>query len=216
MLGSEQEKFIGKSLKTSKDKGQSWRLIANQVIMARTASPDLTDYKDEEFIKEIEKIFPQIYDYIALSPLGLPFNPESWDGYPVARERFYKLATDHGVNDLLVLTGDTHDYWANRLETVAGKAMGIELGVSGTTSPGTGAYFGAAGQDFSDRLTAKNKDIIYHGNQSHGYIDLTLTHESGQVDFVSVNTVYSPQYKTAVSKSFKLEKNSDTISLKNI
>ncbi|PHR94045.1 MAG: alkaline phosphatase [Robiginitomaculum sp.] len=213
MMGEAQRDYVGKALKSSKDKKQPWRLIANQVIMARTASPDLTAYKDEEFIKEIEKLFPQIYDYIALSPIGLPLNPDAWDGYPAARERFYKMATDQGVQDLLVLTGDTHDNWANKLESASGTTMGVELGVSGVTSPGTGAYFGSAGKDFSERLNAKNPDILYHDNQYHSYIDLSLTHEGGHAAFIGLDTIYSPEYKTSTIKEFKLVKHEDTIKL---
>ena len=216
MMGDTQKAFVGHALKTSKSKNIKWRLVANQVILARTNTPDLTEYKDEDFITEIEKLFPQIRDYIAISPIGLPLNPDAWDGYPQARERFYKMVQDQGVNDLLVLTGDTHDSWANKLETASGKSMGVELGTSGVTSPGTGVYFGKAATDFSKRLNAKNPDILYHENQYHGYIDLSLTHESGRADFVNVDTIYSPKYKTFVSKSFSLVKGENTIELDEI
>lgn len=216
MMGETQKAFVGQALKTSKDKNLGWRLVANQVILARTNSPDLTAYKDEDFVTEIEKLLPQIHDYIAISPLGLPLNPDAWDGYPQARERFYKMVQDQGVNDLLVLTGDTHECWANKLETAAGQSMGIELGTSGVTSPGTGAYFGKASKDFSKRLNEKNPDIIYHNNQHHGYISLHLTHKEGRADFVNVDTVYSPKYTTFISKSFKLLKGQNAIKLEEI
>ncbi len=216
MMGETQKTFVGNALKQSKDKNISWRLIANQVLMARTTTPNLTAYKDEDFVKELEKIFPQIHEYIALSPIGLPLNPDAWDGYPQARERFYAMVQEQGVQDILVLTGDTHDAWANTLHTTSGTSMGVELGTSGVTSPGTGVYFGSASQDFSKRLNEKNPEIIYHNNEHHGYIDLTLSHTEGRVDFVNVSTVYAPTYKAFTSKSFKLEKQGGTIALKDV
>jgi alkaline phosphatase D len=215
LLGAEQSAYIGEALKTSKTEGQPWRLIANQVIMARIASPDLTAYKDADFIKDIEKLFPQIHDYIALSPLGLPLNLDAWDGYPAARERFYAMVQEQGVTDLLVLTGDTHECWANKLETAAGTAMGVELGTTSITSPGTDAYFGDAAPDFSARLNAKNDDVIYHNLDNHGYIDLTLNRESGQADFISIDTIYKPNYKAFTSKSYKVEKRDGSLKLRD-
>ena len=215
LLGAEQSAYIGKALKTSKKAQHPWRIIANQVIMARTNSPDLTPYKDADFIKEIEKVFPPIHDYIALSPLGLPRNLDAWDGYPAARERFYAMAQEQGVTDLLVLTGDTHECWANQLETTSGTAMGVELGTTGVTSPGTGAYFGDASADFSAKLNAKNDDVVYHNLDYHGYIDLTLNHETGQANFVSVDTIYKTDYKAFTSKSFKIEKQDGSLKLQD-
>jgi len=216
LLGPVQMDYIKTALKTSKDKGQPWRLIANQVIMARQHSPDITDYAERDFIKEIEKVFPKIHEYIAFSPLGLPSNLDAWDGYPAARERFYDMARAQGASDLLVLTGDTHVSWANKLVDSNEKAMGVELGVTGTTSPGYNAYFKDATEDYSSRIRAKNPDIIWTQSAENGYIDLQLNHAQGRADFVSVNTVYAPEYKTFVSKSFKIEKSDDSLTLKDI
>ncbi|MBL4870502.1 MAG: alkaline phosphatase D family protein, partial [Robiginitomaculum sp.] len=216
MMGQTQQAFVENALKTSKNKGLTWRLIANQILMGRINTPDLTSYEDEDFITELEKLAPQIRDFIKISPLGLPLNPDAWDGYPQARERFYQMVQNQNVRDLLVLTGDTHDCWVNTLETASGTSMGIELGTSGVTSPGTGTYFASAAQDFSKRLSAKNPGILYHENQYHGYIDLSLTHEQGQVDFVNVDTVYTPKYKTFISKSIKLSKHDETLKVDEV
>lgn len=215
LLGAAQSAYISDALKASKIADQPWRIIANQVIMARIASPDLTAYKDADFLKEIAKIFPQIHDYIALSPLGLPLNLDAWNGYPAAREKFYAAAQAQDVTDLLVLTGDTHECWANKLETASGTTMGVELGTTGVTSPGTGSWFGDAGPDFSKRLQEKNDDIVYHNMDNHGYIDLTLNRDSGQANFISVDTVYKTDYKAFISKSFKIEKADGSLKLRD-
>ena len=215
MLGGAQMEYIDEALATSKTKGQPWRMIANQVIMARVASADLTPFKDAEFIDKIEKLFAGIRDYIALSPLGFPRYLDGWDGYPAARERFYEMVQGRGVNDLLVLTGDTHECWANKLVTAAGTNMGVELGTTSVTSPGVEAYFGDATLEFSRLINEKNDDVLYHNTDNHGYIDLTLTKTEGRADFVSVDTIYSPKYKAFVSKSFKLEKSGATLTLKD-
>ncbi len=216
LLGPAQKSYIAATLKSSKRKQQAWRLIANQTIMARVASPDISDYKDADFVTEIAKIFPAIRGLIALSPLGLPRNLDAWDGYPAARERFYTMAQENGVNDLLVLTGDTHESWANVLTTKAGVNMGIELGTPAVTSPGAGAYFADEGPELSRRLKAKNQDILYHDLSHKGYLDLQLTPQAGRVDFVGVSTVLKPEYEAQIRKSFKLVKTDTTINLQEL
>jgi len=212
MMGSGQRQYVTDALKASKETGKKWRLIANQVIMARINSPDLTDYKGQSFIDDVAEVFPAIHDYIALSPLGLPINLDAWDGYPAAREKFYQSLDTNGINDIIVLTGDTHEFWANQLQSVAGKQMGVELGTSGVTSPGTGAYFGEAAVDYSRRLVEKNDDIIYHNLEIHGYMDLTLGQSEGRIDFVGVSTVVSPDYSAKIVKSMPLIKTDDGVS----
>lgn len=216
LMGSAQRDFVMSSLETSKKQGHEWRIIANQTLMARVNSPNLTDYKGEAFIDEVAKSFPAIHDYIALSPLGLPISLDSWDGYPAARERFYADLEKIDVDDIIVLTGDTHEFWANELQSSSGHKKGVELGTSGVTSPGTGAYFGEAGQDYSRRLVEKNPEIKYHNLDKHGYIDLSITRETCTADFIALSTVLSDQYTGTVAKSVSIVKTETGISLTDV
>jgi len=50
-----------------------------------------------------------------------PIYPDSWDGYPIARENFYQRLIDEGVQDIVVLTGDAHEFWLNDLTSEAGE-----------------------------------------------------------------------------------------------
>lgn len=213
MMGAAQRAYVSAALKQSKDNGQSWRLVANQTLIARINSPDLTDYKGTDIIDEVAKSFPAVHDYIALSPLGLPLSLDSWDGYPAARERFYQLLQAQNVQDIVVLTGDSHEFWANTLETADGQSMGIELGTAGVTSPGTGEYFGETGEDYSRRLVAKNPDIVYHNLKLHGYIDLKLGQTDGQANFIGVDTVLSPDYSASIVKTIFLSRSKDSVTI---
>ena len=213
LMGKGQKIHISAALRRSKEKGQPWRLIANQTIMARVASPDISDFAGEAFMEEIAEVFPAIYDYAALSPLGLPVNPDAWDGYPAARERFYAMAQKQGVRDLLVLTGDTHESWVNRLTAADGTVMGMELGAPAVTSPGNGMMFGKGGPEFSKRLNENNEDILYHDFRYQGYILLTLSRDTANADFISVNTVTSPDYETRTEKRFTVSRTDGTLGL---
>src|SRR3546814_6756492 len=64
-------------------------------------------------------------------PICLPFYPDTWDGYPWARERLYDLSRRAGAGDLIFLTGDSHSFWANSLKDAQGRPAGLELGPAG-------------------------------------------------------------------------------------
>ncbi len=215
LLGGVQTDYIETALKASKAKKQPWRVMANQIIMARVATANLTPFKDAEFIDEIEKLFTSIRAYIALSPLGFPRYLDAWDGFPAARERFYDMVQKAGVRDLLVLAGDTHECWANKLVTAAGVDMGVEIGTAAVTSPGIEAYFGDAAPEFSRLMNEKNDDVLYHNIGNRGYIDLTLNRKSAQANFISIDTVYKTDYKAFTSKSFKIEKADGSLKLRD-
>ncbi len=213
ILGKVQTDFLVGNLASSKQKGQAWRVLANQIIMARVTMPDLTDWKDKPFIEDLRKRFWSTDRFIDMSRFGLPMNLDAWDGYPAARERLYSRLQEQNVSDLLVLTGDTHMWWANSLYTKQGAPMGVELGTSSVTSPGFGTYLQEQTADFETRMMATNKEIEYLSATTHGYIDLRLGHDEGRADFVCVDTVKKPQYKTRICKSFKITKHDDSIRL---
>ena len=148
-----------------------------------------------------------------LSPLGLPISLDSWDGYPAARERFYALAQEQGVQGLLVLTGDTHVSRVNSLKTKSGQSMGVEFGVTGTTSPGHDAFFKDITQDYEKRLTSKNKDMHWIQSGERGYLDLHITREQAQANFISISTTHAKDYTTFTAKSFSIAKDGESLKL---
>lgn len=48
---------------------------------------------------------------VIFSPLG-NFNPDQWDGYPLARKRILDHFSHAGIDDVVILTGDMHSSWA--------------------------------------------------------------------------------------------------------
>jgi len=213
MLGAGQKDWLAKSLKASKDAGTGWRLIANQVLLGPVLSPDLTDYAGSEAIDRIAQFRPSIRKTIKFSPLGLPISLDSWDGYPAARERFYALAQEQGVQGLLVLTGDTHVSRVNSLKTKSGQSMGVEFGVTGTTSPGHDAFFKDITQDYEKRLTSKNKDMHWIQSGERGYLDLHITREQAQANFISISTTHAKDYTAFTAKSFSVAKDGERLKL---
>jgi phosphodiesterase/alkaline phosphatase D-like protein len=215
LLGNGQRQFLEESLTASVDSGATWRLVANQVLFARVTAPDLGEYVTEDDIAVIEPQWPEIRDFLAFSALGLPLNTDSWDGYPAARERFYDAAERSGAKDLIVLTGDTHQFWANDLKRDDGRHMGVELGTTGVTSPGPAAYLGERAFDYSLLLRRDNPEVRYTDASSNGYLLLTLNGDEGHVDFIAMSTIDTPDYRALRSAAFDLKRRRGTVELTN-
>ena len=208
MLGDAQSDFIDRSLRDSVAADQPWRIIANQVIMAKIIAPDLNPHVTEEDIIALEKEWDQARAFIRLSALGLPSNLDAWDGYPAARERFYETAKNASTDGIVVLTGDTHTWWANDLKTSDGDLMGVELGVHSVTSPSPydSSFLGGKGAEYALLTNKENKDVRYLSGEDHGFIALSVTKEEINATFMAVDTVTSPVYNAFEKVTFEIGK----------
>ncbi|ADM09689.1 alkaline phosphatase, putative [Parvularcula bermudensis HTCC2503] len=215
LLGAAQTAFLERHFRQSVAKGTTWRLVANQIIMARLIAPNVADRVSEEQIVEFEKEWDQVRTFVEFTKFGLPFNLDAWDGYPAARERFYRMAQAAGARDLIVLTGDTHEFWGNDLLTDTGEAMGVELGTSGVTSPGFMARLGDKAFDYSLLMRRENRDIRYHDPLHHGYLRLHLTPDRGHIDYMAVSTILSPNYQAFRTARFDLIRENGTVRFGN-
>jgi alkaline phosphatase D len=74
-----------------------------------------------------------------LAQPSIPYNLDAWDGYQAARETVLGTARSLGKN-LVVLSGDTHNAWANELADMGGNAVGVEFATSSVSSPGFEEY----------------------------------------------------------------------------
>ena len=215
MLGQVQSDFIIDTLKASKEGGIAWRVLANQVIMGRLQTTDMTPYVDEETMKVIEKDWVGVRDSMALSKYNLPIYPDSWDGYPVARENFYQGLITAGVQDIVVLTGDAHEFWMNDLTSEAGEKIGVECVTTSVSSKTLTAYLGDGTADYSLLLTQSNKDARYYNALHNGYIDFSLTQTKGTVRMMALSTVKAQDYEAFEAARFTLKPYKGSVKLSN-
>ena len=208
MLGAAQLDFLERTFRDSAAAGQPWRLVANQIIMGRVTSPNLAPHVTEEDIVALEKEWSEGRAFIEFSKLGLPSNLDAWDGYPAARERFYQMVKKTGGDGLIVVTGDTHTWWANDLVARDGAQAGVELGVHSVTSPSPyrADFLGGKGADYALLTNRDNKDVRYLSGENHGFIDLTVGREEARAVFRAVDTVEAPSYNAFDKAAFTVKR----------
>lgn len=203
MLSDDMQAFAAAALAESISATRPWRLIGNQIPIARMAAPQLAAADIDYLESRVSSDNLQRAKYFQrLGELGLPLYLDPWDGYPRAREAFYQSCREAGASDLVVLTGDSHSFWQNALHDDTGRAMGIELGTTGITSPGDFLEFGNEGARLmDDRLVASNPEILWTNGISNGYLRVHITPDQLQADFVSVSSILSRDYDTGTLRS---------------
>ena len=213
MLSKDMKAFLAEELKESVDSSRRWRIIANQTVMAKSIAPKLDEALFDDLKEKLSgEALETLEANIHLGKLALPSDLDTWDGYPAARERFYQLAQNSGATDLLVITGDSHSYWANELYDANGQAMGVELGATGISTPRSIMLLGEEAMKRYDKLNAaNNKEIVWTDGRHRGYIKLQLDHQSVHADYVTVSTVESVHYKTEVVHSLDIIKQNNTL-----
>lgn len=205
---------LHESLKSSVVKEEPWRLIGNPSLLVRVKTPDLAQAGLRPEEQPELALFDKYTDIFWKSEWALPATTDSWDGYPAARREFYQICAQAGARDLVVLTGDSHSFWANQLRDDAGRAMGVELGTAGVTSP---SDFMLAGLPPSlatrlDALTAaENPEVVWKDSLHRGYVKVAFSRATAKADFIAVDTVSSTAYRTTILRTEQIVRQEDTV-----
>jgi alkaline phosphatase D len=171
LLGFDQEAWLERQLWNSKQRGATWRVLGQQVMMAQLSST---------FGQSI-------------------INPDQWDGYRPARERLYRHLIDNNIANNVVLTGDIHSSWCSDLtlnpwdssgynpQTGAG-VVGAEFVCPAVTSPGP-IPDPTAAATVAAQLRFVSPHIKYIDLFRRGYGVLDLNSERAQCEIYHVATV---------------------------
>lgn len=202
LLGRVQQDWLANVLGTSVRAGKPWQLLGSQVVMARVAGADLQrELGDERFNAMLKKL-PQAWRDRVRAAItgyraGLPFNFDSWDGYPPARERLYQMFRRTGSRPL-VLSGDSHAAWANDLYDDANRLVGHEFGTTAITSPSYGSVLPGLGAV----LAKINPEVAFCDQDNKGYTLLTLTPKKVAAEYVTMSTVLAKPFTRNVAAKF--------------
>jgi alkaline phosphatase D len=203
LLGEAQREWLQGVLAQSVQAGKPWQVLGNQVVMARVAGPDLPAMLGEDAFATMRARMPEAYrrqinQAIAGYRAGVPFNLDSWDGYPHARERLYETFRSAGSRPL-VLAGDSHASWANNLRDAEGRLVAVEVGCTAIASPSYGSILPGLGRF----LAEANEEVEYCDQDNKGYALVRLTPSRAQAEYVTVSTVLAKPFERQIAARFE-------------
>jgi alkaline phosphatase D len=213
---------IGKSTAT-------WQIVGNQDIMGKMWFPAsvvqaqavsatafgnaLTDFITAKAVKAAAPSTLTPTQNALLAQPRLPYNMDSWDGYPIQRETLLQTIRATGKK-LVVLSGDSHNAWCNNLTSLDGTAnIGVEFATTSVTAPGfesvglgtLGPYVDGSGNPAAQGTYGTGlgliDDVNYTDLNRRGYILMTVTNTDIKGEFVFMDTVKSKTYKASVGKT---------------
>ncbi len=187
VLGPKQEAWLADRLKASVSNGTRWQLLAQQVlsgflVTSQEATADWLGPNPSERAKK------RVGAGIAASKLGLPYNWDSWSGYPAARARMLASAQAAGAN-LVSIAGDSHNAWAFDLAN-DGKPAGVEFGTCSVTSPGLeNSLRGVSPDRVSAALVAANPELKWCDTSRRGYMALNFMRDAMTCEWQLLDTI---------------------------
>ena len=187
MLGAEQEAWLKLELSRSKKRGVPWQILGQQLLVGGLVTPDFTDLLEEN------PDSPRAQRLAFMGDHSLPLNLDAWDGYGPARERFAQDVLSFADN-VVVLSGDTHNSWAFDLLDRSGRQFGVELGTTSVTSPGLENGFSMAPEELVRRLQTVNPHLRFANTKDRGYMVLTIGREEVLAEWLYVDTVESRDF----------------------
>ncbi|NBB63068.1 alkaline phosphatase [Pseudomonas sp. ODNR1LW] len=206
LLGADQRRWLGEAMSQSKAAGRPWQILGNQVVMARVKGPNIEEMLPPAQVAQMvaglpDDVRPQVQAAIQLFKLGLPFNLDSWDGYPAGRERLYETMKQAGVEPI-VLAGDSHAFWVNELSDKDGERRAVEFGTSSISSPSPGDHVG--GLPLGLALQAANPEVKFCDQSAKGYVLLTLERDQAVGELRTVSTILAKPYEKTTLKRYRL------------
>jgi alkaline phosphatase D len=221
LLGTKQREWLGGKMAGS---SATWQVLGNQVLMAKIFIPAelllLTAQiaaggVTPEFFEQYNTVVTQLVTIKIRIKQGdpsvtaeerarvetvLPYNLDSWDGYPTEREAVFAAAKG---KKLISLAGDTHNAWYSDLLDAEGNKVGAEFATASVSSPGFEAIFGTdptviAG--FQMAYTTLVDGLIYVDAARRGYVMATFSSSSAKADWQFVSTLATKNTTTESGK----------------
>ena len=231
MMSTTQQEWLTSGIAAST---ATWQIMGNQDIMARmwfpasvlqaqaTATVSPTEGNQQAVLGAISSFLTakatpastrtavQAGLVSTASNPRLPYNLDSWDGYPIQRETILQTTKAQGKK-LITLSGDSHNAWFANLTTLAGDKVGFEFAGSSVTSPGfESAGLGGLASSLDGTVVVPGvqgsglglvDDLNYADTNRRGYLLMTVTAASVKGEYVFVDTTKSRTYAAVTGRT---------------
>ncbi len=141
-------------------------------------------------------------------PKGSPINPDQWDGYKLERKEILDAFRAGGVNNLAVLSGDIHTFFAGDLTTTGnsnGQPVGVELVGGSITSLGLDADVGVPSKVLEALVAPNSPHIKFANFDKRGYGVVTMTRDEMVGELKTVDTTLAPTSPSTTLASFRVD-----------
>lgn len=176
MMGAAQEKWLCDGLRASRAK---WNVIPQQLYMTQFAN---VNARGEE-----------------------TFSMDTWDGYPVERDRLMRFLHEAKIRNAVVLTGDSHKNLVSDLKQDFGKAdspiVGVELAGTAISSGGIAPDKAA---DW-DKRVASQPHLKWFEGVKRGYVSCRLDRKAWHTQYWAVEDVKDSKSPVGKSAAFVME-----------
>ena len=208
MLGETQQNWLTAAIKDSVKGGRRWQILAQQIVMCQLQLPTEVDNLVPADAPEVFR--RRVQAGIAAARAGLPFNFDSWGGFPVERERLLSAAQMAGAN-VITLSGDSHNAWAQNL-TADGRAAGVEFATHSVTSPGFEFLTrGIDPKEVAGAMMSTNAGLAYADTSQRGYTSVMLGPDAAIGQFHFLKTIRERSTELAATRRFRVAREQRTL-----
>jgi alkaline phosphatase D len=202
MMSPQQEAWLGQELSGSVKAGQPWQLVATGVVMGRLIPPNpATDLPADAVAAQSEDDRKRLTRMGIVSSLKLPYGLDMWDGYPADRERVYDQFKQAKARPI-VISGDSHAFWANELADASGRRVACEFG--GTSITSNGADDGFKGLQMGPGFVKASPEVKFCDQGAKGFVVLTFAKDAVRSDLMAVSTIASKTFTTKALKTYRV------------
>lgn len=237
MLGLEQTNWLQTQLENSQT---TWDVLGQQVIMGEMLLPAeivklimraeaAPESERQEMMGELVSLLGELYLLKIRLDLNdptlsekqknrfkhlLPYNLDAWDGYAYNRSEILQTALRLEKN-LVVLSGDTHNAWANELKVIDPEngeiaEVGVEFATASVSSPGMEKYANLDSlvkvKGFEMIIKKLIDNLDYFNASNRGFMYVTFTPLYVETEWVYVNNVSSKVYKREFKRCKKMKR----------
>lgn len=209
LLGTTQQAWLDRQMMASK---ATWQILGNQTVMGRIKVPasvllaNLSTASVTAYLtaKGTPPALQTPAQKSLLDPVQNPkisYNFDSWEGYPDARDALLGSAArlKAAGKKFLVLSGDSHNAWYNKLTLADGTQVGAEFAGMAVTSSGFEGVFPpeqVMPATLAATIVALVDDLNYMDSSRRGYMLISVTQAGARADYVYVSSVTSSSYTT--------------------
>lgn len=222
ILGQEQRNWLTSTINSSRSK---WQILGNQVLMSKIYVPaELLLFTNQlaagisdpaqlaSYIKiatELVQIKTRLLNNDPTLTVAekarvqtvLPYNLDSWDGYPAEREAVFAATSGKKI---ISIAGDTHNAWYSQLSDNTGRKVGAEFATASVSSPGFEGILGNNAQligAFEQANALLVDDLQYVDASRRGYVFTTFTANEAKAEWRFVGSIVNQDTSTVVGKT---------------